>query len=235
MLTIFLLMYFTLNPPAKPMMSASKNDPTGSITNKQSSFLSKPSTTSPPTSKPFQQPDLASQMTPQSQPLPSESCRLCGDSELDSSQRVNLLGNDLSCGEFDDVFVSENVLEGSDHCLNVRSQYFDKCCFAKSSGDVCDLCGAEIDGLRHVVRNDVNVEFDGDQVSCADLSKKANTIELSSGQCVDMKNEHFYECWYVLLVSLPTILCLDFAEFFFFPLLKTRLMKIQCRKMQSMW
>mmetsp|Transcript_23553 Transcript_23553/g.50865 ORF Transcript_23553/g.50865 Transcript_23553/m.50865 type:complete len:1125 (+) Transcript_23553:119-3493(+) len=189
----------TLDPTAQlsyrdPMMSASKNDPTGSITNKQSPFLSKPSTTSPPTSNTFQQPQLASQTTPQSQPLPSESCSLCGDSELDSSQRADLLGNDLSCGEFDDVFVSEKILEGSDQCLNFRSQYFDKCCFAKSSGDVCDLCGAEIEGLRHVVRNDVNVEFFGDQVSCADLSKKANTIEVSNGQCVDMKNEHFYEC-----------------------------------------
>lgn len=142
-----------------------------------------------------QNPPTTGQTAPQIQPEPSESCSLCGNSELDWSERVNFDGDDISCGEFGWIFLSENILEGSDRCLNFRAQYFDKCCYAKPSGVGCDLCDTEIDGPWHDIQENINVEFDGDDISCADLSNKIRTrFEPSSAQCTDIKNTHFESC-----------------------------------------
>ena len=54
----------------------------------------------------------------------SESCSLCGDSEVGSSQLVNLYGNDISCGEFGGIILSEKIWEGSEQCLNICADYF---------------------------------------------------------------------------------------------------------------
>jgi len=134
------------------------------------------------------------QMAPQSQPLSFESCSICGNLELDRSQKVNFGGNVVSCGEFDRIFLSESISEASDRCLDFRAQLFGKCCHSENAGDGCDLCGTGINGPRHVIQGDVHVEFDGDEISCTYLSDKISIIKPSSGQCIEMKNKHFNDC-----------------------------------------
>jgi len=137
----------------------------------------------------------SSQTVPQSQPLPLESCSLCGNSKLNWSQMVNFGGNDMSCEEFGRLFESESISEGSDRCLNFRAQYFGECCHAEHAGVGCDLCGTGIDGPRHDIRDDVNVEFDDDKISCADLSNEISArFEPASAQCTDIKNTRFEPC-----------------------------------------
>lgn len=130
--------------------------------------------------------------------VPSESCSICGNSQLDWSQRVTFEGSDISCGEFGWIFLSGNIQEGSDRCLNFRAQYFNKCCYAKQVGNGCDLCDTGPEGTWHDIREDIDVEYNGDKISCPDLSNKVRTrFDPSSEQCSEAQSQHFSDCWYV--------------------------------------
>jgi len=132
----------------------------------------------------------------QSEPEPSDSCNLCGNSEQDWSERVTFQGNEISCGEFGWIFLSQNIVEGSEQCLNFRAEYFGRCCYAKPTGDTgCNLCNGRVDEPWHDTRQTVTVEFGGYETSCPDLVNKMSTrLDPSSAQCTDAKNEHFESC-----------------------------------------
>jgi len=136
------------------------------------------------------------QATSQGQTIPSEACSLCGNSgQLNWSEIVNFDSNDISCGELFSTFLSENILEGSDRCLNFRAQYSGECCDTNLAGDGCDLCETGADVPWHDIQEDVNVDFDGDKISCANLSNMITTrFEPSSAECIDIKDEYFYGC-----------------------------------------
>lgn len=58
----------------------------------------------------------------------TETCSLCRDSKIVQSQRINLGGTDLTCGDTRWVLSSGGISEGSNLCIEFRTQYFDKCC-----------------------------------------------------------------------------------------------------------
>ena len=70
---------------------------------------------------------------------PEDACDICGNSQLDWLQRVTFDDKDVSCGEFGWIFQSQNIAEGSDQCLDLRAQYFGKCCYTKPAIEGCDL------------------------------------------------------------------------------------------------
>lgn len=128
---------------------------------------------------------------------PIDACNLCGNSgQLDWSERVTYDNKEISCGEFGWIFLSQRIVEGSDQCLNLRSQYFGKCCYMKPAGEGCDLCDTGINGPWHDIREGVNVEYDGATISCNDLQAKVRTrLEPTSDQCINAKDDHFDDCW----------------------------------------
>ena len=130
--------------------------------------------------------------------IPSEeACSLCGNSgQLDWSEQVTYEDSSISCGEFGWIFLSDSIAEGSDKCLNLRSKYFDKCCYTKPAGDGCALCDTGVEGTWHDIRENVNVKFNGDDVSCMDLQNKVRSrFEPESDKCLETKEEHFDNCW----------------------------------------
>ena len=128
---------------------------------------------------------------------PEDACDICGNSQLDWSQRVTFDDKDVSCGEFGWIFQSQNIAEGSDQCLDLRAQYFGKCCYTKPAIGGCDLCDTGIDdGAWHDVRDGVSVVVDGDETSCADFSSKLRTrFDTMDSQCMGSKTKHFDDCW----------------------------------------
>ena len=144
--------------------------------------------------------ESASVVQQQQSNIPSEeACNLCGNSgQLDWSEQVTYEKSSISCGEFGWIFLSDNIAEGSDTCLNLRSKYFDKCCYTKPvGGDGCSLCDTGVEGTWHDIRENVNVKFNGDDdVSCMDLQNKVRTrFEPESDECLKTKEEHFDSCW----------------------------------------
>ena len=124
----------------------------------------------------------------------AESCNICGNSEINWEKRAEFEGNDISCGEFGWIF-SEKVLEGSSKCLDYRSMYFDTCCKIKSTGTGCDICDTGISGYLSDVRDSLTVEFNGDDVSCADARNMISaTFQSSNAQCTESKKTLAERC-----------------------------------------
>ena len=131
------------------------------------------------------------------QQVPSEFCSICdSDEQLTRSEPVNYDGNNISCGEFGWIFLSENIAEGSDKCLDIRAQHAGTCCNTKISGDECDLCNTGVDRPWHDVQVNKNVQFEGEAISCIALSDKIRArFGLASEQCVDSVEQYFEDCW----------------------------------------
>lgn len=73
---------------------------------------------------------VSSISSPTNKPGSTEICSLCGSNfGVFSSQSVNLDGEDVSCDGFSWIFIFDNVLEGSDRCLNYRAQFSSECCY----------------------------------------------------------------------------------------------------------
>lgn len=130
--------------------------------------------------------------------VPSEFCSICGssDGQLIQSEPVTYDGNEISCKEFGWIFLSKNIAEGSDKCLDIRAQHGGTCCKSKSSGDGCDLCNTVVDRPWNDVQLNKSVQFEGEDISCVDLSDNIRVrFELASEQCLDSAEQYFGDCW----------------------------------------
>ena len=127
-------------------------------------------------------------------------CRLCGDSELDSTQVVTLDGNEVACDIFDLILRSANIFDGSDRCTDYRGEYFSTCCGTTSVDDgqssvgKCILCGGS------APREDVDaiIFFSGEMIYCTDLATKLleeeDGISSDSAICQTSKNSYSEIC-----------------------------------------
>ena len=132
------------------------------------------------------------------QQIPSEFCSVCdSDGQLIRSAPVTYDGNNISCGEFGWISLSENIAEGSDKCLDIRAQYAGTCCNTRTASDGCDLCNTEVDRPWHDVQSNKSVQFEGEAISCVELADTIRTrFELASDQCLDTAEQYFNDCWY---------------------------------------
>lgn len=132
------------------------------------------------------------------QQIPSEFCSVCdSDGQLIRSAPVTYDGNNISCGEFGWISLSENIAEGSDKCFDIRAQYAGTCCNTRTASDGCDLCNTKVDMPWHDVQSNKSVQFEGEAISCVELSDTIRTrFELASDQCLDTAEQYFNDCWY---------------------------------------
>ena len=132
--------------------------------------------------------------TDESQVEPIDSCNICGDIEVDWEVRVDHEGNDISCGEFGWIFKNK-VEAGSEKCTDYRAMYFDTCCKTKSSHTGCGLCATEMDGDSSDIEQAKTVQFDGVDVSCAEVNKRIKTrFGPASAQCADVQKTYAHLC-----------------------------------------
>lgn len=141
--------------------------------------------------------DASSNPLAEGQQIPSEFCSLCAsDGQLIRSEPVTYAGNEISCGEFGWIFLSKNIADGSDKCLDIQTQYAGTCCSSKSSGDECDLCNAGIDRPWHDVQAKEVVQFEGNSFSCVELSNEIRArFDPTSERCIDLRGQYFNDCW----------------------------------------
>ncbi|KAL3809756.1 hypothetical protein ACHAXA_011429 [Cyclostephanos tholiformis] len=124
-------------------------------------------------------------------------CRLCGDSELDSTQIVTLDGNEVSCNMFDLGFESANIEEGSNICVDYRGLYFNTCCgrlsfeVDQSSVEKCILCGDS------TLNRDAIIFFHGKELFCTDLASQLleeDRVNSGSAICNTSKSSYAAAC-----------------------------------------
>jgi len=124
-------------------------------------------------------------------------CKLCGDSEINTSQLVNLDGNEVSCNIFDLVFSSANIEDGSNECFDYRGQYFSSCCRVQSVDDVhsiiekCILCSDSVPNEETVVL------FAGEELLCTEVATRLlveDEISSDSEICETSKSSYSDMC-----------------------------------------
>jgi hypothetical protein len=124
-------------------------------------------------------------------------CRLCGDSEINTSQLVNLDGDEVSCDIFDLVFSSANIEDGSTECFDYRGQYFSSCCRVQSVDDVnsiiekCILCSDSVPNEETIVL------FAGEELLCTEVATRLlveDEINSDSEICETSKSSYSNMC-----------------------------------------
>jgi chitinase len=120
-------------------------------------------------------------------------CNICGDYSLDWDVFVNFDGKDMSCGDFNEIFREEAVVDGSEQCEDLKSDYYDTCCY-QSPTTSCQLCKQ---GDKFFDLNDnVEVDFNG-PTTCFEVANflSRRTSE-SEPVCGVTQTSLFDECCY---------------------------------------
>ncbi len=125
-----------------------------------------------------------------------EPCDVCGNAgNIDPSKIVLFNGTDISCGDFDGIFLTKNIYEGSNQCLEWRSSYFGSCCVTDVPNEAvlepCDICGTagQIDWSK-------TIQFNGTDISCGEFGWifSSSKIYEGSNQCLTMRASYFGSC-----------------------------------------
>lgn len=85
-------------------------------------------------------------------------CNICGEFDLDWDVFINFDDEDMSCGDLNEFFREEAVVDGSEQCDALKADYLDTCCYSSPTTS-CQLCKQ---GDTFFDLNDnVQVEFNG--------------------------------------------------------------------------
>lgn len=120
-------------------------------------------------------------------------CNICGDFDLDWDVYVNFEGKDMSCGDFNEIFREEAVVDGSEQCEALKSDYFDTCCYSSPTTS-CQLCKQ---GDKFFDLNDnVQVDFNG-PTTCYEVANfMSRRTEDTDPVCGVTQTSLFDECCY---------------------------------------
>lgn len=120
-------------------------------------------------------------------------CNICGEYDLDWDVFVNFEGEDMSCGDFNEIFREEAVVDGSEQCLELQSEYFDTCCYTSPTTS-CQLC-KQGDTFFDLNKN-VEVDFNG-PTTCGEVANfMSRRIEDTDPVCGVTQTSLFDECCY---------------------------------------
>ena len=120
-------------------------------------------------------------------------CNLCGEFDLDWDVYVNFEGEDMSCGDFNEIFREEAVVDGSQQCEALKGDYVDTCCYSSPTTS-CQLCKQ---GDKFFDLNDnVEVDFNG-PTTCYEVANfMSRRSEDTDPVCQVTQASLFDECCY---------------------------------------
>ncbi len=56
-------------------------------------------------------------------------CNICGEYDLDWDVFINFEDKDMSCGDFNEIFREQAIVDGTEQCDALTADYFDTCCY----------------------------------------------------------------------------------------------------------
>lgn len=139
--------------------------------------------TDPPTSSPAPSTELGAIVE-------GEVCTICENTRLDPSVSIPFQTQQTTCGNVNQMVMTEQILVGSATCNSVRQMYKDACCF-----DECQLCKTP-DGDLLDMRSDYVVKQGGYEASCQEVNNILNTVGKFDTMCTDAQAELADECCY---------------------------------------
>jgi len=120
-------------------------------------------------------------------------CNMCGEFDLDWDVFINYEGEDMSCGDLNEIFRSEEIVDGSEQCTEITNTYYDTCCYASPTTS-CQLC--KHDGIFYDLNEKVQVDFNG-PTTCYEVANfVSRRLEESEQMCTVLQNSLYDECCY---------------------------------------
>jgi len=138
-----------------------------------------------------------------------ESCQMmCPNSgELQADAKVDHGGKQVSCGDYDLILKTSDILKGSDECDSSASRFSDLCCLADATNEEgllldntsslkpCNVC--ERGNVHHELKSESMVQYKGTSISCLDLNSiLAKSENERSDLCIATQSALFDGCCY---------------------------------------
>ena len=120
-------------------------------------------------------------------------CDMCGEYSLDWDVFINFEGEDINCGDLNEHFRDEKVVNGEEQCEAIKVDYFDTCCY-ESPTTACLLC--KQDGLFFDLNENVQVDFNG-PTTCKEVANfMIRRVDDTDPVCAVTQTSLFDECCY---------------------------------------
>ena len=119
---------------------------------------------------------------------------------------VEFEGETMTCADADMTVISAYA-KGSEECDSAKQSLSSTCCY-NYPANPCMLCRSETEFMD--LRANAEIEYDGMNMTCFDLSKRLGPEENDGQMCMDAQREHWDQCCYNVRLFLWTI---DFAYF----------------------
>jgi hypothetical protein len=141
---------------------------------------------------------------------PPTMCRLCPDSSTQGIKdwlEVEFDGDTMTCGDAD-MSVIANYATGTSECDSAKQSLGSTCCYNYPENP-CMLCRTETEFMD--LRALADIEYEGMNMTCSDLSKRLGPEELDSKMCTAAQKEHFDQCCYNVSFIKETIIAYSYA------------------------
>ncbi|KAL9184576.1 hypothetical protein ACHAXT_012546 [Thalassiosira profunda] len=120
-------------------------------------------------------------------------CNICGEYSLDWDVFVNYNDKDMSCGDFNEIFREQAVVDGSEQCEVLKGEYFDTCCYSSPTTS-CQLC--KQGDTFYDLNDNVEVDFNG-PTTCKEVANfMSRRSEDTDPVCAVTQTSLFEECCY---------------------------------------
>ncbi len=124
---------------------------------------------------------------------PPTKCRLCPDPSTQGMKdwlNVTYNGEEITCGDADMAILAE-FEKGSSECDAAKQSLGGQCCYQYAEMP-CMLCRTDTELLD--LKSSVELEYEGETMSCPELSKRLGPEENDSSMCLAAQMEHWDEC-----------------------------------------
>ena len=120
-------------------------------------------------------------------------CNMCGEYDLDWDVFINHEGKDMSCGDLNEIFREEAVVDGTQQCDVFKADYFDTCCYSSPTTS-CQLC--KQGDTFYDLNDNVQVDFNG-PTTCYEVANfMSRRTQDTDPVCAITRTSLFDECCY---------------------------------------
>ena len=124
---------------------------------------------------------------------PPSKCRLCPDPSTQGMKDwlpIEYNGEEITCGDADMAILAE-FAKGSAECDAAKQVLGGQCCYHYAEKP-CMLCRTDTELLD--LKSSVELEYEGETISCPELSKRLGPEESDSSMCLAAQTEHWDKC-----------------------------------------
>lgn len=122
-----------------------------------------------------------------------EICNMCGDQDIDWDVFIDYNGEDMSCGDLNEIFREEAIVDGTQQCDGFKEDFSSTCCYSSPTTS-CQLC--KQGDTFYDLNDNVEVDFNG-PTTCYEVANfMSRRTQDTDPVCATTQASLFDECCY---------------------------------------